>query len=71
MTLSYSLFGDFARAIIRLPRPLSESLLVTKGGLNALHKEHTFLNSLLHMVPYLAIGRCVADDLPLVNPAIG
>ena len=54
---------------MHLPRPLSESLFVTKGGLNALHKEHTFLNSLQYMV--LAIGHCVADDLPLFNPAIG
>ena len=40
MTFSCSLVGYFARAIIHLAMTLSESVFVTKGGLNALHKEH-------------------------------
>ena len=43
ITLPCSLFGDFARATIRLAITLSESLPVTKGGLNALHREHKVL----------------------------
>ena len=43
ITLPCSLFGDFARATICLAITLFESLPVTKGGLNALHREHTVL----------------------------